>query len=165
LDDGRLTDGRGRVVNFKNTIIIMTSNIGNEIISELSGKDDTKLKLEMDVLLRKAFKPEFLNRIDQTVIFNPLSPKIIKDIVEIQLQLVAKRLAKKQIKLEFTSELKSHLAEAGYDPIYGARPLKRVIQDEILDELALNIIEHNYESEAQIKIDFVNGKVKFSQPN
>ncbi len=154
LDDGRLTDSKGRVINFKNTIIIMTSNLGNEIIKNYSigfydGSDTKKLaqiresemKDKIDHILREHFKLEFLNRIDEIVIFKSLSKEALKQIVELELDKVSQRLAVKGIKFKATAKLKRFLADKGYDVTFGARPLKRVIQNQLLDELALQIIE------------------------
>jgi len=145
LDNGRLTDAKGKTINFKNTILIMTSNVGSEYIKELSklgfsgaeeegGERDLKDKI-MDAL-RSHFRPEFLNRIDEIVVFNPLRPRDIEKIVDIQLQRVAKRLEVKNIKLQVMPAAKKLLAKEGYDPNFGARPLKRLIQRLILDPLA-----------------------------
>jgi ATP-dependent Clp protease ATP-binding subunit ClpB len=139
FDEGRLTDGKGRVVDFKNTIIIMTSNLGSEIIREKAGKKG--LDDEVEELLHKTFKPEFLNRIDAVVTYNPLTKKIMRKIVEIQLDRVRKMLAEKGITISVDRDAKKLLAKMGYDPIFGARPLKRLIDDAILDELSLLIIE------------------------
>lgn len=165
LDDGRLTDGRGRTVNFKNTIIILTSNIASSIISEYSGKSENALKEKVMGELRHTFRPEFLNRIDQTVIYHRLTPKLMEAIVDKELAGVAKRLEKQQIRLDFTPELRAHLASAGYDEMYGARPLKRVIQDTILDELALKLLEHTYPAGSHVTVGYKNGNVTFGLPN
>ncbi len=127
LDDGRLTDGQGRTVDFKNTVIIMTSNLGSQVIKELSG-DYARMEKEVRGILEANFKPEFLNRIDETIIFRPLTKAAILRIVDLQLELLRKRLAERKIGLSVTAEAKALLAERGYDPVYGARPLKRVIQ-------------------------------------
>ncbi|MFZ5364454.1 MAG: ATP-dependent chaperone ClpB [Patescibacteria group bacterium] len=151
LDDGRLTDGRGRTVNFKNTIIIMTSNLGNQVIRDYSigfqdGENqeksrDNEMRDKIMEILRETFKLEFLNRIDEIVIFKSLGKSEIGKIIELQLAEVQKRLDVKKIKLNIAETVKKMLAEKGFDPIFGARPLKRVIQNQILDELALRIIE------------------------
>lgn len=171
LDDGRLTDAKGRVVNFKNTIIIMTSNLGNQIIHEYAigfGDDDEKtvkepssqeMKDRISTVLRQNFKPEFLNRIDETIIFHSLTKKEIEHIVDLQLNRAISRLAKKNIHVEFTDKAKKLLANKGFDPMYGARPLKRVIQSMILDELALRIIEGKISEGDKIKIDAKGEKV------
>jgi len=170
LDDGRLTDAKGRVVNFKNTIIIMTSNIGSDAIlnslnredlgfgkEEISKKESTDRKI-MD-RLKENFRPEFLNRIDEIIIFDALSENDLKSIVKLQLDRVAKRLEEKEIKLEFTEAVEKMLASQGYDPQFGARPLQRLIQNKILDELALRIIEGKVKN--KVKVDF-DGEVKIS---
>jgi len=165
LDDGRLTDAKGRVVNFKNTLIIMTSNLGNQLLKEVSlGFEDKALRTEQKVdeekmrervydALKSHFKPEFINRLDEIIIFHPLAKKEIEKIIDLQLEIVKKRLAEKKIKLEFTPKLEEFLAEKGFDPQFGARPLKRVIQNQILDDLALQIIEGKIKEGQKIKVD------------
>lgn len=165
LDEGRLTDGRGRVVNFKNTILIITSNLGSEVIQEMSGKSYEEMRRKVLDIVRKSFRPEFINRLDQVIMYHSLTPALMGKIVDIQLSEVAARMTKQGLMLDFSQTLKKHLADAGFDPVYGARPLKRVIQDEILDELALQIIEKKYTSGAKIKVDYKNNKVTFAQPN
>jgi ATP-dependent Clp protease ATP-binding subunit ClpB len=165
LDEGRLTDGRGRTVNFKNTILIMTSNIASDVIGDYSGKSEEALRDKVSDILRKSFRPEFLNRIDQTVIYHRLSPTLMENIVDKELAGVAVRLDKQQIKLDFTPALRKYLATAGFDPVYGARPLKRVIQDSVLDELALQIIEKKIGAGSHVTADFRDGKVAFRLPN
>jgi ATP-dependent Clp protease ATP-binding subunit ClpB len=142
LDDGRMTDGQGRVVDFKNTIIIMTSNLGSNIIRDYAKKTDkTLLREEIDRLLNQTFKPEFLNRLDATVIYKPLSEEVMDKIVDIQLDKVRQNLSEQGISISFSDKAKDYLAKKGYDPIFGARPLHRLIENEILDELAMMIIE------------------------
>ena len=176
LEDGHLTDSKGRRVNFKNTVIIMTSNIASDMImamgrrgefgfgEKMEGQDGKKRKEEkvnekiMDSL-REHFKPEFLNRIDEVIIFHPLEEAEIADIVDLQLELVAKRLLEKKITLEVNAQAKKLLAKKGYDPNLGARPLKRVIQNELLDELAMKIIEGNIEEGAELKIGVDKGRI------
>ncbi|MFT3880429.1 MAG: AAA family ATPase [Gemmatales bacterium] len=135
LDDGRLTDGQGRVVDFKNTILIMTSNIGSRRILEYSGKSSGAAFEQMEAAvmdeLRQHFRPEFLNRIDETVVFHALSEKDLTKIIDIQLQRLVKRLDERHIKLELSDSARKHLLATGYDPAYGARPLKRAIQKEL----------------------------------
>jgi ATP-dependent Clp protease ATP-binding subunit ClpB len=167
LDDGRLTDSKGRVVNFKNSIIIMTSNIGSDAIlnslnteelgfgkEEISKKDSTDKKILGK--LKDHFRPEFLNRVDEIIIFDALSEKDLEQIVEVQLEKVSKRLVEKEISLKFTDAVKKMLAKEGYDPQFGARPLQRLIQTRILDELALKIIEGKIKK--KIVVDY-DGKV------
>ncbi|MGE0528029.1 MAG: ATP-dependent chaperone ClpB, partial [Bdellovibrionales bacterium] len=141
LDDGRLTDGQGRTVDFKNTVMIMTSNVGSQALIEENLKPAQREEAVLEAL-RSHFRPEFLNRIDETVIFNPLGAEELQAIVQVQLDQVARRLYEKRIRLEFGSEAVRWLGEKGFDPIYGARPLKRVIQHEILNPLAKLILEH-----------------------
>ena len=172
LDDGRLTDSKGRVVNFKNTIIIMTSNLGNQLIQEYSigfteaaDKASQKKEREKEMnekimkILRDNFKLEFLNRIDEIIIFHSLSEENIKQIVELRLKELSNRLAVKKIKITIAEAAKKFLARRGYDPIFGARPLKRVIQRHILDEVALRIIEGKIKAGNTIKIDFKKDKL------
>ncbi|MDZ4217035.1 MAG: AAA family ATPase, partial [Candidatus Gracilibacteria bacterium] len=142
LDDGRLTDAKGRVVNFKNTIIIMTSNVGSHFIQEYSsGKlEKTALELRLKEELKKHFRPEFLNRVDDIVTFEALGKEHLRAIVDIQLSQVAVRLAQRGIELEVSDKAKELLAEQGFDPVFGARPLKRVIQNQLLDPLARKIV-------------------------
>jgi len=139
LDDGRLTDGKGRTVDFTNTVIIMTSNLGSQVIKELSG-DYGKMETAVRGILEGHFKPEFLNRVDEVIIFKPLSKGVILRIVDLQLELLRKRLAERKLGISVTSEAKTLLAERGYDPVYGARPLKRVIQRDVQNPLAMKIL-------------------------
>jgi len=148
LDDGRLTDGQGRVVDFKNTVIIMTSNVGSRHYA--AGHDVEKLVLED---LRAQFRPEFLNRVDEIVIFHQLGIEQIKQIVDIQLVRVVKRLADQRITLTVTDAAKALLAREGYDPVFGARPLKRVIQRKLLDTLALEILTGKFKEGDRLKAD------------
>ena len=142
LDDGRLTDGKGRTVDFRNTVVIMTSNVGSDLIQESSrrGEDDERLKDKLMDVLRHTFRPEFLNRIDETVIFKSLGKDEIARIVDIQLKDLRKRLAERKLQLEVTPEAKAVLAERGYDPVFGARPLKRTIQRMIENPLAVEVL-------------------------
>ena len=161
LDEGRLTDSQGRTVDFKNTVVIMTSNVGSRWIEELSSKEEIKQKIRE--ALRAQFRPEFLNRIDEIIVFNRLTPEDIKKIVDIQLRLVQERLSEKQIEIFLAPKAKEFLAERGYDPVFGARPLKRVIQREILDPLAMQILEGKFKEGDCIKVDFPDGKVIFEK--
>ena len=142
LDDGRLTDGKGRTVDFRNTVVIMTSNVGSDLIQESSrrGEDDERLKDKLMDVLRHTFRPEFLNRVDETVIFKSLGKDEIARIVDIQLKDLRKRLAERKLQLEVTPEAKAVLAERGYDPVFGARPLKRTIQRMIENPLAVEVL-------------------------
>ncbi|MAF14354.1 MAG: ATP-dependent chaperone ClpB [Parcubacteria group bacterium] len=169
LDDGRLTDAKGRKINFKNTIIIMTSNLGGEVIKEYTlGFSDKKrdtvinqsdMEERITEILEKSFKPEFLNRLDEIIIFHSLSEKQIRKIVDLQLLNVNTRLGKKNIKIEFSDKLKDYLSKKGFDPVYGARPLKRLIQNQVLDELALKIIEGKIKQDKKFQIDIVKDKI------
>lgn len=155
LDDGRLTDGQGRVVDFKNTIIIMTSNLGSSEILEAgeNGKfDSPELKEKIDYLLKKSFKPEFLNRIDEIVMFNRLEKSVISGIVRIQLEKVCERLAERRIKLTFDDSAVNFLCNAGYDQNFGARPVKRAIQNYVENPLAKEILSGKFGENAQIKL-------------
>ncbi|MBT4121172.1 MAG: ATP-dependent chaperone ClpB [Candidatus Magasanikbacteria bacterium] len=186
LDDGHLTDAKGRKVNFKNTVIIMTSNIGSEMIMEMgrtgdfgfsaqggsalgggggkkaSKEREAKMKDKIMESLRERFKPEFLNRVDEIIMFHPLDEKQIRSIVDLQLEIVAKRLDEKKIKLDVTNKAKDWLAGKGYDPNLGARPLKRVIQTELLDPLAMQIIEGKIEDGTKVKVEVEKGKLRIS---
>jgi len=171
LDNGHLTDAKGRKVNFKNTIIIMTSNVGSELLREMAtlgfsgdeeGGKETKeedIKDKIMSALRSNFKPEFLNRLDEIIIFSSLGKKEIEQIVDLQLVFVSGRLAKRKIKIEVSASAKKYLAEKGYDPNFGARPLKRLIQTEILDKLAIEIINGKIKDGDKVKVDAKNNKM------
>lgn len=169
LDDGRLTDNKGRVVNFKNTIIIMTSNIGSTIIQEaFQDVNDKNLeevvdktKLEVMNLLRQTIRPEFLNRVDEIIMFQPLMRKEIKNIVKIQLNDLKKLLQQNHIELEFTDYIIDYLSEAGYDPQFGARPLKRLIQKEIINQLSKKILAGDIDRSHPVLVDVFDGVVVF----
>ncbi len=165
LDDGRLTDGKGRTVGFKNTVIIMTSNIGSQWIQDLGAKDYEEMRRRVLEALRAHFKPEFLNRVDDVIIFRALTVDHIKEIVEIQLRNLRKRLSDRKITLSLSDRAKEFLAKEGFDPVYGARPLKRAIQRFIQDPLALKILEGEFSEGDIIEVD-VNSKneVVFSRP-
>ena len=162
LDDGRMTDGKGRTVDFKNTLLIMTSNIGSQIIKEFSGKNKEEMENRIMDMLRETFKPEFLNRIDETIIFNSLDKTEIKKIVDIQINKLIKRLRDRKIQLKLTEPAKEFLSNVGFDPVYGARPLKRAIQHYIEDELALKIISSDITDGDDVTVEIDNGKVVFS---
>jgi ATP-dependent Clp protease ATP-binding subunit ClpB len=159
LEDGRLTDGQGRTVDFKNTVIIMTSNLGSQFITDVA--DRKEMERRVTAALQQAFKPEFLNRIDEVVIFNPLGREEIKHIVEIQLKRLERLLADRKIAIEVTDAAKALLAERGYDPIYGARPLKRTIQRMIQDPLALKILDGAFGEGDRVTIDAQGGEIVF----
>ncbi len=175
LDDGRLTDGKGRTVDFRNTVVIMTSNIGSAHIQEMlekreaapaehwSENDDQELKAKIMEDLKAFFRPEFLNRVDEIIIFNPLTKDLLKDIVEIQINRMKKYLKDKKIDIVLTDAAKEYLAEVGYDPVYGARPLKRVIQKEVLNPLAKYLLEGKYEEGDVVEVDYRDGKIVFEK--
>ncbi|HXY60019.1 MAG TPA: ATP-dependent chaperone ClpB [Chthoniobacterales bacterium] len=162
LDDGRITDGQGRTVDFKNTVIIMTSNIGSQYILEQDQSQEARERLVMDAL-RGHFRPEFLNRVDEIIIFDRLSESDLKKIVEIQLRHLTKRLEQQKITLNLSDAAKSHLAREGYDPVYGARPLRRVIQKEILDPLSIDILEGKVREGHAVRVDAKDGKLVFRE--
>jgi ATP-dependent Clp protease ATP-binding subunit ClpB len=164
LDDGRLTDSHGRTVDFTNTIVVMTSNIGSQMIMEMAGQEDDK-EIERRVLqvLRKEFLPEFLNRVDETIVFHPLTQKEIRQIVELQLVRLQKRMEENGFTLEVTDAAKKQLAEEGYDPVYGARPLKRTIQQRLQNELANAILGGEFAEGAHILVDVQHGEFTFGQ--
>jgi ATP-dependent Clp protease ATP-binding subunit ClpB len=141
LDDGRLTDGHGRTVDFRNTVIIMTSNIGSQWIYELGGRDDEEMRRRVMEALQAHFRPEFLNRVDETIIFHSLSREHLVEIVRLQVKRLQDMMAQRNIHLELSDAAYEYLAEAGYDPAYGARPLKRAIQRELADKLAMRLLE------------------------
>ena len=168
LEDGRLTDSKGRVVSFKNTILIMTSNIGSDIIAKEaplgfidSGKVSQKegLRDKVQDALKEKFRPEFINRIDEIVIFDYLGPEEIKQIVDLELKKVQKRLEKKDIKISVSEKAKQLLAEKGFDPSLGARPLKRIIQKLILDPMAFKIVVGEIKDGDKIQIEAENKEI------
>ena len=174
LEDGRLTDGHGKLVNFKNTVIIMTSNVGSEWMDQMVRQDagmdiarnlqrKQKLSEQIREALRAQFRPEFLNRIDEIVIFNSLTRDDLVKIIDIQLERVRQRLAERKLSLALTDAAKERIAHEGYDPAYGARPLKRAIQRLILDPLALEILEGKFKEGDMIKLDAENGRLVFSK--
>jgi ATP-dependent Clp protease ATP-binding subunit ClpB len=164
LDDGRITDSQGRLVDCKNTVIIMTSNIGSEYILDVVDDESKYEEMRRRVMeaLRTSFRPEFLNRIDDTVIFHALSRSEIKAIATLQIKRIEERLADQKISLTLTPEAHSYIAEAGYDPVFGARPLKRAIQREIENPIATKILEGTFSSGHTIKISLEDGKLSFS---
>ena len=163
LDDGRMTDGQGRTVDFKNTVIVMTSNLGSQMIQQMAGDDYGVIKLAVLAEVRTHFRPEFVNRIDEIVVFHALDEKHIMSIARIQLDLLEKRLAKMEIRLEVTDAALKQIAEAGFDPIYGARPLKRAVQSGIENPLARQILEGRFAGKDTIKVDAVKGSLHFEK--
>jgi len=159
LDDGRLTDGHGRTVDFRNTVLIMTSNVGSQHIVELDESQRDEMERRVNEALRAQFKPEFLNRVDDTLLFHQLERDEFAKIVEIQLERVQKLLDQRRLDLEISDEAKQLLAEKGYDPHYGARPLKRVIQRMLQDPLSMRILEGEFPEGSKISVDArVSGK-------
>ncbi|HEV8618789.1 MAG TPA: AAA family ATPase, partial [Candidatus Udaeobacter sp.] len=161
LDDGRITDGQGRTVDFKNTVIIMTSNIGSQYITGEESKE-ARSRLVMDAL-RAHFRPEFLNRVDEIIIFDRLTEDDLKKIVEIQLRRLTKRLEQQKITLDLSDSAKELLAREGYDPVYGARPLKRTIQKEILDPLSIDILEGKVREGQTVHVNAKDGALEFHE--
>jgi ATP-dependent Clp protease ATP-binding subunit ClpB len=161
LDDGRMTDGHGRTVDFKNTIIIMTSNVGSQWIQELGTSQREEMESRISDALRAQFKPEFLNRIDETIIFQNLTPDEIVQIVDIQIQRLARRLADNDIEFILSEDARQLIAQKGYDPIYGARPLKRVIQQYIENPLSMEILKGTVVEGSRISAEVENGQIVF----
>jgi ATP-dependent Clp protease ATP-binding subunit ClpB len=161
LDDGRMTDGQGRTVDFKNTVIVMTSNLGSQQIQAMSGSDYGVIKLAVMAEVKNAFRPEFVNRIDEVVVFHALDEKNIAAIAKIQLKSLVARLAKLDISLEVSDSALSEIAQAGFDPVYGARPLKRAIQQQIENPLARALLEGKFAAKDAIKVDVVGGVFSF----
>lgn len=163
LDDGRMTDGQGRTVDFKNTVIVMTSNLGSQMIQQMAGDDYQVIKLAVMGEVKTYFRPEFINRIDEVVVFHALDEKNIQAIAKIQLRGLESRLAKMELGLEVTEAALAELALAGFDPIYGARPLKRAIQQSIENPLAKRILEGDFAPKDRVKVDVVAGRFEFSR--
>jgi ATP-dependent Clp protease ATP-binding subunit ClpB len=163
LDDGRLTDGQGRTVDFRNTVIVMTSNLGSHLIQEMSNKkeDYSQIKIAVMELVSQHFRPEFINRIDDSVVFHPLSKDQIGNIAAIQISYLIKRLSAQDIHLEVTPKALNYLAESGYDPVYGARPLKRVIQQKLENSLAQSLLTSQFGMGDTIKVDYNEGALSF----
>lgn len=170
LDDGRLTDNKGRTVNFKNTIIIMTSNLGSHLIMEnLSGLTDTnrntlleKMRNEVLQLLKQTIRPEFLNRVDEIVMFTPLTRQEIKTIVRMQLAGITRMLQENRLVLEADEAAIEVLADAGYDPQFGARPIKRMLQKYVLNELSRKILAGTVDSEKPLQLTALHGELQFT---
>ncbi|MDO8438361.1 MAG: ATP-dependent chaperone ClpB [Nitrosomonadaceae bacterium] len=163
LDDGRMTDGQGRTVDFKNTVIVMTSNLGSQMIQQMTGDDYQVIKLAVMGEVKSYFRPEFINRIDEVVVFHALDEKHIQSIARIQLQYLEARLAKLEMKLQVSEAALMELAQAGFDPVFGARPLKRAIQAQIENPLAKEILEGRFAAKDTIKVDCNNGAWVFAK--
>jgi ATP-dependent Clp protease ATP-binding subunit ClpB len=166
LDDGRLTDGKGRTIDFKQTVVIMTSNIGSHFIAERAKAegeiDEGTRRLVMDAV-QGHFRPEFLNRVDEIIIFHPLGRQHLSRIVDIQLSRLIGRLAERKIRVELSESAKQLLIEEGYDPVYGARPLKRTIQRRILDPLAMKVLQGDFAEGDLVRIDAEGGELRFTR--
>ncbi|ASQ45426.1 ATP-dependent chaperone ClpB [Legionella clemsonensis] len=162
LDDGRLTDGQGRTVDFRNTVIVMTSNLGSSLIHDMGSKlNYEQIKTAVMDIVSQHFRPEFINRIDDTVVFHPLGKAQIAAIASIQIELLRQRLLQQNISLELTSEALTHLAEAGFDPVYGARPLKRTIQQKLENPLAQALLTGQFKSGDEVKVSWKDGRLHF----
>jgi ATP-dependent Clp protease ATP-binding subunit ClpB len=167
LDDGRLTDGKGRTVDFKNSVVIMTSNVGSHFIAEQVGGGETTLtsgvrRQVLDVL-RAQFRPEFLNRVDEIIVFHALSREEMRTIIDIQLRGLMKRLEERKIRVELSDAAKDLLIAEGYDPTYGARPLKRAIQRQVLDVLAMRVLQGELREGDVVRIDASGGTLQFTR--
>ncbi|ANQ84733.1 ATP-dependent chaperone ClpB [Azoarcus olearius] len=163
LDDGRMTDGQGRTVDFKNTVIVMTSNLGSQMIQQMSGDDYQVIKLAVMAEVKTFFRPEFINRIDEVVVFHALDEKNIAGIARIQLKYLEKRLAKLDMSMEVSDAALAEIASAGFDPVFGARPLKRAIQERIENPLAKAILEGQFGAKDRIRVDASGSKLSFSR--
>jgi ATP-dependent Clp protease ATP-binding subunit ClpB len=164
LDDGRLTDGKGRTVDFKNTVIIMTSNLGSHFLAEQTLRDGTLTegtKRQVLEALRQHFRPEFVNRIDEVVLFHPLGREHMKQIIDIQLGRLLKRLEDRKLTVDLTDAARNQLVDEGYDPVYGARPLKRTIQKRVLDPLAMRVLQGDFREGDHIEIDAGTPELEF----
>jgi ATP-dependent Clp protease ATP-binding subunit ClpB len=164
LDDGRLTDGKGRTVDFKNTVIIMTSNIGSQWIRDLAGNPD-EMRRRITEALQSHFRPEFLNRVDETIIFNSLGMEEIKQIVELQLDQLKARMKERKLEMVLSEGAREYLAKEGFDPAYGARPLRRTIEKQVQNPLALKLLEGEFAEGDTIKVDLdkKTGKLMFKK--
>jgi ATP-dependent Clp protease ATP-binding subunit ClpB len=164
LDDGRLTDGQGRTVDFRNTVVIMTSNLGSHAIQELAGEANyAKMKTAVMESVQSHFRPEFINRVDDIVVFHPLGKSQLRSIVDIQLGYLRKRLADRDIALELDDAARDLLGEAGFDPVYGARPLKRAIQSQVENPLAQRILRGEFGPGTKVKVSAQSGELAFAK--
>jgi ATP-dependent Clp protease ATP-binding subunit ClpB len=164
LDDGRLTDGQGRTVDFRNTVIVMTSNLGSQIIQEFAEKNDyPAMKDAVMEIVGQHFRPEFINRVDEVVVFHPLQRDQIVEIANIQIQRLAKRLHEKNIGLKVDADAMTYLANVGYDPVYGARPLKRCIQQYFENPLAQKLLHGDFAPGDTIEVKLKNKEMVFSK--
>ena len=165
LDDGRLTDGQGRTVDFRNTVIVMTSNLGSQFIQEMDADSEeqyTQMKASVMGVVQAHFRPEFINRLDEIVVFRALDKSQIQKIARIQTEYLGKRLAERQLRLEISDKAIDFIADSGFDPVYGARPLKRAIQQQIENPLARRILEGAFQPGDTIRVDAEQGRIVFS---
>jgi ATP-dependent Clp protease ATP-binding subunit ClpB len=163
LDDGRLTDGQGRTVDFKNCVIVMTSNLGSQMIMQMAGQPSERIRDAVWAEVKSHFRPEFLNRIDETVVFHALDAKHIEAIARIQLKVLEQRLEKMEMKLDVSPEALAEVAKVGFDPVFGARPLKRAIQQRIENPVAKLILEGRFGPKDVIPVDFKKGEFEFGR--
>jgi len=163
LDDGRLTDGQGRTIDFRNAVLIMTSNLGGQLIQEMSNRPFDEVRDVVMGVLRDHFRPEFLNRVDDVIVFKPLTQEQLGAIVDIQLSRLRKRLEERKITLAVTDDAKHLLIARGWDPVYGARPLKRAIQRLVQDPLAVLLLEGRFADGDTVKVDAQDGKLSFEK--
>jgi ATP-dependent Clp protease ATP-binding subunit ClpB len=161
LDEGRMTDGQGRTVDFRNTVLVMTSNLGSQMIQSMAGAEYAAVKQAVMAEVKTQFRPEFVNRIDEVVVFHGLADEHIRSIARIQLDYLRRRLAKMDYTLEVSDAAIAELAKVGFDPVYGARPLKRAIQSEIENPLAKSILEGRFAPRDVIRVDWRGGKMTF----
>src|SRR6476620_8220640 len=160
LDDGRLTDGKGRTVDFKNVVVIMTSNIGSQFIAEHSGELSEGIRRQVTEALRQHFRPEFLNRVDEIIFFHALGLEHMTEIIDIQVHGLLKRLEDRKIHVQLSDAAKGFIVSEGYDPMYGARPLKRTLQRRVLDPLAMKVLEGEFRDGDRIVVDAAGGELK-----
>ena len=163
LDDGRLTDGKGRTVSFENTVVIMTSNVGSQWISELGTEDNERMRSRVMEALRQRFRPEFLNRVDEIIIFHALTREHLEQIVDIQVRRIEALLSAQKIALQISPAARKALADEGFDPVYGARPLKRTIQRRIQDPLAIRLLHGEFTEGDTVFVDAADGEYTFRQ--
>jgi ATP-dependent Clp protease ATP-binding subunit ClpB len=163
LDDGRMTDGQGRTVNFKNTVIVMTSNLGSQMIQTMSGQDYQVVKLAVMAEVKTHFRPEFVNRIDEIVVFHALDEANIAQIARVQLKYLERRIEAMDMRLEVTDAAVAELAKAGFDPVYGARPLKRAIQQSLENPLSKELLEGRFAPKDLIRVDVKAGRFFFDK--
>ena len=163
LDDGRLTDGQGRTVDFRNTVLIMTSNLGGQLIQDMSGRSFDEVREAVMAVLRDQFRPEFLNRVDDIIVFKSLTQEQLGAIVDIQLARLRKRLEDRKISLTVTDAARKLLIERGWDPVYGARPLKRAIQRLVQDPLAMLLLEGTFTDGDAVEVDIKGDQLTFAK--